>query len=79
MPRNRVCCICGDREADLSTGISRSFFSFPKTDKRLSNPTDVELLQRRIAAWKNVVGKNINMYYGTPTVCSKHFHSGIFS
>lgn len=78
MPRNRVCCVCGVKEVDLSTENSRSFFAFPKIDKRLNNPNDVELLQRRIASWKNVVGKNIYKYYGTPSVCSEHFHSGIF-
>jgi hypothetical protein len=39
----------------------------------------IELVERRIAAWMAAIGSNINKYYGTHTVCSLHFHSGMQS
>jgi hypothetical protein len=36
-------------------------------------------VERRISAWKAVIGQNFNRYHGVQHVCSDHFHSGILS
>ena len=76
MPDGKVCVICGKYQK-MSRKVS--FFSIPKQDKRLQNKSDRELVERRIAAWMAAIGSNFNKYYGTPCVCSLHFHSGIQS
>ena len=71
----RVCCVCGKSDKNTS---SLSFFSLPK--KKVSGRTcDVQLVERRISAWKAVIGQNFNRYHGVQHVCSDHFHSGILS
>jgi hypothetical protein len=77
MVENRVCVICGEYYRRLR---KVSFFSIPKLDKNVQKcKSDRELVERRIAAWMAVIGSNINKHYGTPSVCSLHFHSGIQS
>jgi hypothetical protein len=78
MGSNRVCVICGKYQRRWTKG-SLSFFSIPKLQKNLQSKSDIELVGRRIAAWMAAIGSNINKYYGSPSVCSLHFHSGIQS
>jgi hypothetical protein len=72
---NFVCVICGEYKRSRKV----SFFSIPKLHKNLQTKSDIELVERRIAAWMAAIGSNINKYYGAPSVCSLHFHSGIQS
>ena len=75
----RVCCICGayTKYGKRNRGRgSRSFFKFPEIYAKI-RPDDLNVLEKRIAAWKKVVGKNLNMHYGVQCVCSDHFYSGI--
>jgi hypothetical protein len=55
------------------------FFSIPKLDKNVYSKRDREIVRRRITASMAVIGSNIYKYYGTHTVCSLHFHSGMQS
>ncbi|XP_045025528.1 uncharacterized protein LOC116918651 [Daphnia magna] len=78
MPKLRVCCICG-----ISSGYfkkdrnSRSFFNFPNPNIKKLVPFDKDLLERRLVAWKEVVGTNYdNVPIGLTCVCSDHFQSG---
>ena len=70
----RVCCICGkyDRKS------KNSFFAFPKKNGTLRTVSEIQLVEKRISAWKAIVGQNFNRYYGVQRVCSDHFHSGTF-
>ena len=72
----RVCCVCGKSDKSSRKG-SLSFFSLPK--KKVGRSCDVQLVERRISAWKAVIGQNFNRYHGVQHVCSDHFHSGILS
>jgi hypothetical protein len=77
MPENRVCVICGEYYRRLRKVY---FFSIPKLDKNVQKcKRDREIVRRRITAWMAVIGSNIYKYYGTHTVCSLHFHSGMQS
>ena len=82
MAKLRVCCICGaSSDYQKKARNSRSFFTFPnpniKTPTGSSNPFDKNLLERRLAAWKEVVGTNYdNIPTGDNCICSDHFHSG---
>ena len=74
----RVCCVCGKSDKSSRKG-SLSFISLPKKNGKLSTVSDIQLLERRISAWKAVIGQNFNRYHGVQYVCSDHFHSGILS
>ncbi len=73
----RVCCICGAYTSYRRKG-SRSFFQFPKLTANEVSLSLKNVVERRIAAWKNVVGRNLGMHYGIQCVCSDHFHSGVY-
>ena len=70
----RVCCICG--KSNLKSR-KNSFFAFPKKDGTLRTVSEIQAVERRLSAWKAIVGRNFNKYYGIQNVCSDHFHSGI--
>jgi hypothetical protein len=73
----RVCCVCGKSDNSSRKG-SFSFFSLPKKHGKLRT-VDFQLVERRLSAWKAVIGQNFNRYHGVQNVCSDHFHSGILS
>ena len=54
MANYRVCCICGENN---KTGNSRSFFLFPNIENKMlrRNLNDLSIMEKRLAAWKNVV------------------------
>ncbi len=76
MPDDKVCVICGEYKR---RSRKVSFFSIPKLDKNVHSKRDREIVRRRITASMAVIGSNIYKYYGTHTVCSLHFHSGMQS
>ncbi|KZS03820.1 Uncharacterized protein APZ42_033364 [Daphnia magna] len=77
MPKLRVCCICGiSSDYFKKDKNSRSFFNFPNLNIKKLVPFDKDLLERRLVAWKEVVGTNYdNVPIGLTCVCSDHFQS----
>jgi hypothetical protein len=78
MGNTRVCCICGVSTVyKKNNRNSRSFFNFPNPNIKKLVPFDKDLLERRLVAWKEVVGTNYdNVSIGLTCVCSDHFQSG---
>ncbi|KAK4023220.1 hypothetical protein OUZ56_008643 [Daphnia magna] len=78
MGNTRVCCICGVSTVyKKKNRNSRSFFKFPNPNIKKLLPFDKDLLERRLVAWKEVVGTNYdNFPIGLICVCSDHFQSG---
>ena len=61
MPITRICCICGiSSDYFTKDGNSRSFFNFPNPNNKKLVPFDKDLLERRLVAWKEVVGTNFD-------------------
>ena len=71
---NLVCCICGAQGLNTKNSRKNVFFQFPVNTGKSFN----SVVQRRLDAWKKVVGSNYNKYKGIQCVCAFHFHSGIY-
>ena len=81
MPITKICCICGiSSNKKIKDQNPRTFFVFPNPNnksKAASQPFEKNLLEKRLAAWKNVVGSNFDKCkIGLTCVCSDHFHAG---
>ena len=68
----RVCCVCGKSDNSSRKG-SLSFFSLPKKHGKLRT-VDFQLVERRISAWKAVLGQNFNRYHGVQTIFIQVFY-----
>ncbi|KAK4014445.1 hypothetical protein OUZ56_026967 [Daphnia magna] len=63
MGNTRVCCICGVSTVyKKKNRNSRSFFKFPTPNIKKLLPFDKDLLERRLVAWKEVVGTNYDNF-----------------
>ena len=74
MGKSRICCICGISTNYQKIKNSRSFFNFPNPNIKKLLPFDKDLLERRLVAWKEVVGtKYDDVPIGLTCVCSDQY------